>query len=98
MRSEGIARSEYQRDSKSAIRSSVDKRIIKGRPFVEQFWSFASRPTTKSVLRNDAKYIGLDVHQGTISAAVQDAASELVMKTKAETICSSFAACAAVCM
>jgi len=47
---------------------------------------------------NDAKYIGLDVHQATISAAVQDAASELVMKTKAETICSSFAACAAVCM
>jgi transposase len=39
---------------------------------------------------NDAKYIGLDVHQATISAAVLDAAGKLVMEaileTKAETI------------
>jgi hypothetical protein len=39
---------------------------------------------------NDAKYIGLDVHQATISVAVLDTAGRLVMKaiveTKAETI------------
>ena len=39
---------------------------------------------------NDAKYIGLDVHQATISVAVLDSAGELVMEaileTKAETI------------
>ena len=39
---------------------------------------------------NDAKYIGLDVHQATISVAVRDAAGELVMEaileTRAETI------------
>src|SRR4029077_3164829 len=39
---------------------------------------------------NDAKYIGLDVHQATISVAVLDSAGKLVMEaileTKAETI------------
>src|SRR5271169_2317971 len=39
---------------------------------------------------NDAKYIGLDVHQATISVAVVDCAGKLVMEaileTKAETI------------
>src|SRR3984893_5290819 len=39
---------------------------------------------------NDAKYIGLDVHQATISVAVLDSAGNLVMEaileTKAETI------------
>ena len=39
---------------------------------------------------NDAKYIGLDVHQATISAAVRDADGKLVLEaileTKAETI------------
>jgi hypothetical protein len=39
---------------------------------------------------NDAKYIGLDVHQATISVAILDSAGNLVMKaileTKAETI------------
>src|SRR5215467_2266786 len=39
---------------------------------------------------NDAKYIGLDVHQATISAAVLDSAGSLVMEaileTKTETI------------
>src|SRR6202051_574885 len=39
---------------------------------------------------NDTKYIGLDVHQATISAAVLDAAGKLLMEavleTKAETI------------
>src|SRR5258708_7236271 len=39
---------------------------------------------------NDAKYIGLDVHQATISVAILDSAGKLVMEaileTKAETI------------
>jgi DNA transposition AAA+ family ATPase len=39
---------------------------------------------------NDAKYIGMDVHQATISAAVRDASGNLVMEatleTKTETI------------
>jgi hypothetical protein len=39
---------------------------------------------------NDAKYIGLDVHQATISVAVRDAAGKLAMEaileTKADTI------------
>jgi hypothetical protein len=39
---------------------------------------------------NDAKYIGMDVHQATISAAVRDSRGNLVMEaileTKAETI------------
>jgi hypothetical protein len=39
---------------------------------------------------NDAKYIGLDVHQATISATVLDSTGKLVMEsileTKAETI------------
>src|SRR6202140_2626262 len=39
---------------------------------------------------NDTKYIGLDVHQATISAAVLDSAGKLLMEavleTKAETI------------
>ena len=39
---------------------------------------------------NDAKYIGMDVHAATISAAVRDSSGNLVMEvtleTKAETI------------
>jgi transposase len=39
---------------------------------------------------NDAKYIGMDVHQATISAAVRDSSGNLVMEatleTKSETI------------
>ena len=34
---------------------------------------------------NDAKYIGLDVHQATISVAVLDAAGNLVMEATLET-------------
>ena len=39
---------------------------------------------------NDAKYIGLDVHQATVSVAVRDCTGKLLMEaileTKAETI------------
>jgi len=34
---------------------------------------------------NDAKYIGLDVHQATISAAVLDSTGKLVMESVLET-------------
>lgn len=34
---------------------------------------------------NDTKYIGLDVHQATISAAVLDAAGKLLMESTFET-------------
>jgi hypothetical protein len=34
---------------------------------------------------NDAKYIGLDVHQATISATVLDSAGKLVMESILET-------------
>ena len=34
---------------------------------------------------NDAKYIGLDVHQATISVAVRDSAGKLVMEAVLET-------------
>ena len=51
---------------------------------------------------NDAKYIGMDVHQATISAAVRDSSGNLVMEatleTKAETILELFVkVCGAVC-
>jgi hypothetical protein len=54
-----------------------DKRLIKGRPFEVGFDRFASTPTGRSTLINDAKYIGLDVHQATISAAVLDSTGKL---------------------
>jgi hypothetical protein len=34
---------------------------------------------------NDAKYIGMDVHQATISAAVRDSSGNLVMEAILET-------------
>src|SRR5476649_1154181 len=44
-----------------------------------------STPTERSTLMNDAKYIGLDVHQATISAAVLDSTGHLVMESILET-------------
>jgi hypothetical protein len=37
-----------------------------------------STPTGRSTFENDAKYIGLDVHQATISVAVLDSVGKLV--------------------
>ena len=46
--------------------------------------------TERSTLMSDAKYIGLDVHQATISVAVLNSDGKLIMEsileTKAETI------------
>ncbi len=41
--------------------------------------------TYKEHLMNDAKYIGLDVHQATISATVLDGTGKLVMEAILET-------------
>ena len=50
---------------------------------------------------NDAKYIGLDVHQATISAAIQDAAGKLVAEAiiglRQIRFQSFWAGCAAAC-
>ena len=50
---------------------------------------------------NSEKYIGLDVHQATISVAVLDSTGKLVMEsileTKAATILEFFAGCAELC-
>ena len=35
---------------------------------------------------NQAKYIGMDVHQATISVAVMDSAGKSILETKAATI------------
>ena len=49
----------------------------------------------RSTLVNNEKYVGLDVHQGTISVAVMDATGKVVMEsileTKAATILEFFA-------
>ena len=51
---------------------------------------------------NDVKYIGLDVHQATISAAVLDSTGKLVMecvwKRKRPLFSSLFTGCAEACM
>jgi transposase len=44
-----------------------------------------STPTERSTLLNDAKYIGLDVHQATISAVILDSTGRLVMESMLET-------------
>src|SRR5215469_1668648 len=53
------------------------------------------RPTKRSTLMNIEKYIGLDVHQATISVAVLDHSGKVVMEcileTKASTILEFFA-------
>jgi hypothetical protein len=50
---------------------------------------------------NSEKYIGLDVHQATISAAVRDSAGKIVMEsvleTKASTTVELFAGPAGLC-
>jgi hypothetical protein len=44
-----------------------------------------STPTERSTLTNGGKYIGLDVHQATVSAAVLDSAGKLLMECILET-------------
>jgi hypothetical protein len=46
---------------------------------------FTSSPTEGSTLISSEKYIGLDVHQATISVAVMDSAGRTVMECNLET-------------
>jgi phosphoribosylanthranilate isomerase len=45
----------------------------------------ASPPTERSAVVNQAKYIGMDVHQATISVAVMDSAGQLILESILET-------------
>src|SRR5215813_10522854 len=71
------------------------KRIIKGRPFGVGYERKHHRPTKRNTLMNTEKYIGLDVHQATISVAVLDhngkSLMECILETKASTILEFFA-------
>src|SRR6266576_6048968 len=67
----------------------------KRRPRCCRLWLFVSPPTERSAIMSQEKYIGMDVHQATISVAVLDSRGKLVMEcileTKAATILDFFA-------
>jgi hypothetical protein len=42
-------------------------------------------PTERSAVVNQAKYIGMDVHQATISVAVMDSTGKLILESILET-------------
>src|SRR6266566_989570 len=71
------------------------KSHYKRAPFGSRLSSFTRPPTERSTLVNSEKYIGLDVHQATISVAVMDSRGKVVMEsileTKASTILEFFA-------
>src|SRR6201993_311658 len=67
------------------IMDNCRKRIIKGRPFGVGYEREHHQPTKRSTLMNSEKYIGLDVHQATISVAVLDHTGKLVMECILET-------------
>src|SRR5271154_3065209 len=62
----------------------------KRRPLCCRLWLFVSPPTERSAVMSQEKYIGMDVHQATISVAVLDSRGKLIMgsilETKAATI------------
>src|SRR2546422_8057465 len=57
-------------------------RIIKGRPFGVGCHRCARPPTKGAPSMIGEKYIGLDVHQATISVAVMDSKGKVVMLTE----------------
>src|SRR6201984_2571734 len=63
---------------------------MKRRPLCGKLWLLASPLTERSAVMNQEKYIGMDVHQATISVAVMDSSGKLIMEcileTKAATI------------
>ena len=65
-------------------------RNIKGAHFTVSCDRWKSPLTERSAVMNQEKYIGMDVHQATISVAVMDSSSKLIMEcileTKAATI------------
>src|SRR4030095_7871987 len=60
-------------------------RIIRGRPFWSRLSSFEMITYERSTLVNSEKYIGLDVHQATISVAVMDSQGKVIMESILET-------------
>src|ERR1700731_123234 len=62
----------------------------KRRPLCCRLWLFAPPLTERSAVMSQEKYIGMDVHQATISVAVMDSRGKLIMEcileTKAATI------------
>src|SRR2546422_25191 len=56
-------------------------RIIKGRPFGVGCHRCARPPTKGAPSMIGEKYIGLDVHQATISVAVMDSKGKVVMES-----------------
>src|SRR5260370_14699334 len=57
----------------------------KRRPLCGRLWLFASPPTERSTVMSQEKYIGMDVHQATISVAVLDSRGKLIMESILET-------------
>src|SRR2546426_11865081 len=84
-------RSPYQ----SRQRDNWRNRIIKGRPLGVGCHRSHDHLQKGATLVNSEKYIGLDVHQATISVAVMDSRGKVVMEsileTKASTILEFFA-------
>src|SRR5260370_6493827 len=57
----------------------------KRRPVCGSLWLFASPLTERSAVMSQEKYIGMDVHQATISVAVTDSRGKLIMESILET-------------
>src|SRR5258708_21119084 len=55
------------------------------RPLCGRLWLFASPLTERSAVMSQEKYIGMDVHQATISVAVTDSRGKLIMESILET-------------
>src|SRR5258707_3052156 len=51
----------------------------KRRPLCCRLWLFVSLPTERSAVMSQEKYIGMDVHQATISGAVTESPGKLIM-------------------
>src|SRR5438445_12565789 len=66
-------------------RNECCNRIIKGRPFGVGCHRCARPPTKGAPSMSGEKYIGLDVHQATISVAVVDSQGKVVMESILET-------------
>jgi len=74
----------------SGWRNQAITRNIKGAHFAVGCDCWRSPLTERSAVMNQEKYIGMDVHQATISVAVMDSSGKLIMEcileTKAATI------------
>src|SRR3984957_272105 len=57
----------------------------KRRPLCCRLWLFVSPPTERSAVMSQDKYIGMDVHQATISVAVLDSRGKFIMESILET-------------